>query len=291
MSKLFETARVLHIEPTDVCQAACPLCARETDPTFNKELKHSYSLQDFKELVPEKLIYRLDKVFMCGNYGDPAANSASKSILSYVREVNSSIVLGMNTNGGLQDTMWWADLANVMHQPRDYVVFSIDGLEDTNHIYRKNVSWDRVMRNAETFISSGGNAQWDMLIYEHNEHQVDACEQLAQTMGFKWFRAKVSKRESTVDWLQPPKGWTRPVIDHGPINCFRNQDQSIYLNAKGVFQPCCWLGYTDATVDDFNSISQTWDTDQCNPICKSTCSTVNNMSNFTGQWQREVQLC
>ena len=291
MSKLFETVRVLHVEPTDVCQAACPSCARETDLTFNKDVQHKLSLPEFKNMVPEKIIYRLDKLFMCGNYGDPAANETSKSILSYVREVNSSIVLGMNTNGGLQGPYWWADLANVLYKPTDYVVFSIDGLEDTNHIYRKNVSWDRVMRNAETFIRAGGNAQWDMLVYEHNEHQVDACEQLARDMGFGWFRAKVSKREPTVNWLKPPKGWTRPVVEQGPINCFRNQDQSLYLSAKGIFHPCCWLGYGENTVNDFDAITASWNTNNCNPVCRETCSTVNNMSNFTGQWQRDVPLC
>lgn len=289
MSKLFETVRVLHVEPTDVCQAACPSCARETDPAFDKRVHNWLTVQDFEPY--EKLIYRLDKLFMCGNYGDPAANGEVTSIFSYVRQVNSSIVLGMNTNGGLQGTYWWTNLANILYKPTDYVVFSIDGLEDTNHIYRKNVSWDRVMSNAESFIAAGGNAQWDMLVYEHNEHQVEACEQLAQDMGFGWFRAKVSKREPTVNWLRPPRGWTRPVIDQGPIKCFRDQDQSLYLSARGVFHPCCWLGYGSDTVDAFDAVRASWNTDACNPVCRETCSSINNMTNFTGQWQRDVPLC
>ena len=28
------------MEPTDVCQAACPMCARETDQAFRKDIKH-----------------------------------------------------------------------------------------------------------------------------------------------------------------------------------------------------------------------------------------------------------
>ena len=197
----------------------------------------------------------------------------------------------MNTNGGLQAAWWWTALGERLSNPLDYVVFSIDGLADTNHIYRKNVVWDRVIANAEAFIRAGGSAHWDMLVYEHNEHQVEQCEQLAQAMGFKWFRAKVSKRVSTVDWLRPPKDWSRPVIETGPIDCFRNNDQSLYLSARGVFHPCCWLGVTDYTVDDFDQIASTWNTNNCNPVCHSTCSTVNNMSNFTGQWQRNVALC
>lgn len=290
MSKLFETVRILHLEPTDVCQAACPLCARETDTMFDKNIRHSLSVADIRRILPDHVIYRLDKMFMCGNYGDPSASDAL-SIIDYFRHINSSITIGMNTNGGLQAPWWWTALAKKLNQSHDYVVFSIDGLADTNHLYRKNVVWHKVLDNAAAFIQSGGSAHWDMLVYQHNEHQVEECEQLARAMGFKWFRAKVSKRNSTVDWLRPPNGWTRPVIEQGPIDCFRDRDQSLYLSAKGIFHPCCWLGYGDLTVDDFDNIKATWNTDSCNPVCKETCSTVNNMSNFTGQWQRNVALC
>lgn len=287
MLKLFETARVLHIEPTDVCQAACPACARETDPTFNKAVQHRMSLREFKLAVPEKLIYRLDKAFMCGNYGDPAANETSKSILSYIREVNSSIVLGMNTNGGLQSSYWWADLANVMHKPEDYVVFSIDGLEDTNHIYRKNVSWERIMRNAATFIESGGNAHWDMLVFKHNEHQVDECEKLAKKMGFKWFRAKVSKREH-FGGTERPVHWFRPIAS-GPIQCQALADKGLFLDAQGRFSPCCWLGEADPTAN-FDDVQASWSTNTPHKTCKEICSSSNNTSNFASQWQRIVEF-
>ena len=288
MLKLFETARVLHIESSDVCQAACPACARETDPTFDKRVQNQLSLREFKTAVPEKLIYRLDKVFMCGNYGDPAANESSKSILSYIREVNSSIVLGMNTNGGLQARYWWADLANVLHKPKDYVVFSIDGLEDTNHIYRRNVSWDRLIGNAETFIKSGGNAHWDMLVFKHNEHQVEACERLAKNMGFKWFRAKVSKREY-LGGTEKPVHWVQSDIKTGPIVCQALKENGLFLDARGRFSPCCWLGEADPTAD-FESVQASWYTETPHKTCKAICSTSNNINNFASQWQRIVEF-
>lgn len=288
MLKYLETVRVLHLEPTDICQAACPLCARETDPAFDKDVQHSLTVEDIKRILPEYVIARLDKMFMCGTYGDPAAGPNTLELYKYFRSLNSDITLGMNTNGGLQNTAWWKKLAEQFSNPRDYVVFSIDGLEDTNHVYRKNVSWRRVVANAEAFIGAGGAAQWDMLIYEHNEHQVDACEQLARDMGFTWFRAKVSKRTSTVNWLRPPKNWTRPVVEQGLINCFRDNEQSLYISAQGIIHPCCWLG--SETLDDFEAVRDNWNTSKCNPICKETCSTVNNVSNYTGQWQRNVAL-
>ena len=292
MSKLFDTAKVLHLESTDVCQAECPLCARETDTTFNKDNQHHLDVHAILNLFSTKQISQLEKMFMCGNYGDPAAGKHTLDIYRLFRSINPDIVLGMNTNGGLQNALWWKELSGILCKSEDFVVFSIDGLEDTNHIYRKNVSWDKVINNARAFIESGGSAHWDMLVYEHNQHQVDYCEQLARDMGFKWFRAKVSKRQSNVRWLNSPKGWQSPVINGGNISCIRNKEQSLYINAKGIVYPCCWLGHNNSTafVDKFDDIVASWGTNNTNPVCERICSTIKDVSSFSNQWQREVSL-
>jgi MoaA/NifB/PqqE/SkfB family radical SAM enzyme len=291
MSKLFETAKVLHLEVTDVCQAECPLCARETDPLFNKDLRHNLTASDMATILGEQFISRLDKMFMCGNYGDPAAGSNTLSIVDYFRQVNKHITLGMNTNGGIQSPSWWAELGQRFNQPTDYVVFSIDGLEDTNHIYRKKVNWSKVMNNSAAFIKAGGRAHWDMLVYEHNEHQVDIAEQMAQDMGFTWFRAKVSKRHSNISWLQPPKDWIQPPIATGAIDCHVLKEQSVYMSARGTVYPCCWLGNnSEFTIDKFDEISRNWESAP-NPVCTATCATNQHGTNFTNQWQRNIELC
>ena len=290
MLKLFETAKVLHLEVTDVCQAECPLCARETDPLFNKDLKHNLTVSDMATILGEQFISRLDKMFMCGNYGDPAAGSNTLSIVDYFRQVNNHITVGMNTNGGIQSPSWWTELGQRFDQLNDYVVFSIDGLADTNHIYRKKVNWSKLMNNAAAFVKAGGSAHWDMLVYEHNKHQVDIAEQMARDMGFTWFRAKVSKRPSNISWLQPPKAWAQPLVAKGPIDCHVLKEQSVYMSARGIVYPCCWLGHnTDHTVDKFNSIRESWTTHP-NPICSASCATNTLGSNFTNQWQRTVQI-
>lgn len=291
MLKFLETVRVLHLEPTDVCQAACPQCARELDPAFDKKIKHYLTVPDLQRILPDSVIRRLDKMYMCGNYGDPAASEAL-SIVDHFRNINSSITIGMNTNGGIQASWWWKALGERLKNPLDYVVFSVDGLEDTNHIYRKNVVWERVIANAEAFIRAGGAAHWDMLVFEHNQHQVDACEQLARKLGFKFFRAKVSRRhnEYPVQFLKQPAGWQDPVTLEGNIKCLALEENSLYISAKGTVHPCCWLGASDgADINEFVTIQENWKTNP-NAICKKTCSTNNVGSSFTNQWQREVQL-
>jgi MoaA/NifB/PqqE/SkfB family radical SAM enzyme len=285
--------KILHLEPTDACNAACPQCARETDKNFNKNIVHQLTIEQITQLIDEDLIGKLDKMFMCGTYGDPAAGKSTLDIYRYFREINPTITLGMNTNGGLRDVNWWTQLAGLLNQTKDYVVFSIDGLSDTNHIYRANVNWNKVIENAKAFIDAGGSAHWDMLVFDHNNHQVDQAESLAKKMGFKWFRAKVSKRFNShpVDFLNPPKGWRDPIVTEGKISCQALIESSVYISAKGIIHPCCWVGsIKTATLDQFSFIQDSWTTEQPYEICKNTCTKNVSGTSFTNQWQREIEF-
>jgi len=292
-----QSIKVLHIESTDACNAACPQCARETDITFNKNDLHHLTIEQIKNLVDKDTIRNLDKMFMCGNYGDPAAGKNTLEIFRYFREINPTIILGMNTNGGLRSIEWWQELAEIFKKPgeypQEYVVWSIDGLDDTNHIYRVNVNWNKVMENAQAFISAGGRAHWEMLIFQHNQHQVGQAETLAKELGFTWFRAKVSRRFNRypVNFLQPPIGWQDPVVDSTIIDCQAIKDQSVYISAQGKIYPCCWLGNSESfTLENFDSVQSSWESSTPNQVCKSTCGKNNIGTSFINQWQREVEF-
>jgi MoaA/NifB/PqqE/SkfB family radical SAM enzyme len=292
--------KVLHLEVTDVCQAACPQCGREVDPAFDKKQKHHLTVEQLKSMFSEDFIRNLDKMFMCGNYGDPAASPHTIEIFKYFRSINPNLTLGMNTNGAINNKDWWIKLANVLTGPTDFVVFSIDGLEDTNHIYRKNVVWAKLIENAAAFINAGGPAQWEMLIYEHNQHQVNAAEELARSMGFFWFRTKVSKRFTTapITFLNPPKNYNLPNVKKlQKIDCHALNEQSVYVSATGRLLPCCWFGaevfslddHAEQLLSDWNKIPTSWDS---NPhrICTNTCGLDESGTSFSKQWQIQKQL-
>jgi MoaA/NifB/PqqE/SkfB family radical SAM enzyme len=224
---------------------------------------------------------------MCGNYGDPAAGAYTGDIYKWARQLNPTITLGMNSNGAIQNTFWWHEIGRLFNQPQDYVVFSIDGLEDTNSVYRKGVSWTKLMQNTQAFIEAGGSAHWDMLIYQHNEHQVDECEQLARSMGFRWFRAKVSKRP-LIGKLEWPRNYQLQTFE-GAIKCHAQQEKSAYIDARGNLSPCCWIGATqtdfvrtDSVVDFYTKKHAT---------CVKTCSTDQSQTAFSNQWRKEIELC
>jgi molybdenum cofactor biosynthesis enzyme MoaA len=86
--------KMLHIEPTDVCQAACPLCNRETDPDFNKSDQRHLKVEHIQKLYSEEEIKNLDKLLMCGVYGDPAAGKYTLDLLQLFQKDQSQYCVG-----------------------------------------------------------------------------------------------------------------------------------------------------------------------------------------------------
>ena len=286
----FHNVKIIHLEPTTNCNAACPQCLRTRTSFEPNEL----SLEDVKVLFTQDVLLQLEKIYMCGNYGDPASARQTIEMYEYFKSVNPNIIIGMNTNGGIRNPEWWDRLAKVMTGEKDYVVFSIDGLEDTNHLYRRNVRWSKVIENAQAFINAGGKAHWDMLVFEHNKHQVDDAYALAKSMNFKWFRAKVSRRFNRfpVDGISQPIDFIDNKVSEGYIECSAMKENSIFVDASGKVYPCCWQvegNYQNNIVQWFYDLSENWNTNP-DTTCKKSCLKNNQGTTFTNQWYREVEI-
>jgi sulfatase maturation enzyme AslB (radical SAM superfamily) len=89
----------------------------------------------------------------------------------------------MNTNGDNFDTKWWYDLGQKM-TGGDQIIFALDGLKKTHEFYR-DTNWNRVFSNVKAFIEGGGTAIWQMILFRHNEHQVDLVKALAKALDVK----------------------------------------------------------------------------------------------------------
>lgn len=289
------STKVLHLELTTRCNAKCPQCDRVwPDSGYTRD--HELTLAKVQELFPVEFVQGLDKMFACGTFGDPAAARECLSIFRWFREINPNITLGMNTNGGLRDALFWIELGKIMCNPLDYVVFSIDGMASTNDIYRKGVMWHRIMLNAETFIASGGRAHWDMLVFQHNQHHVANCREHARKMGFVRFRTKVSSRfaDRPVKFLNPPKGF-ETIEPTGPVQCHAAQERSLYVAATGQILPCCFIGgevfkMTEELrhlVDNTEDLAASWSTNP-HPVCTRNCATHQNKTHFEQQFYEET---
>lgn len=273
----YEDIRVIHLENTQNCQASCPMCDRnQNGGDINPHIDLSeLTLEDCKRIFEPDFIKQLKTMYMCGNLGDPIVARDTLDIFKYFREHNKDMWLSMNTNAGARDEAWWSELAQVFGR-MGTVIFSVDGLRDTNHLYRQGVVWDNVERAMKSFIAAGGRARWDFLIFEHNQHQVQEAEEISKLMGFERFQAKKTGRfvtaksekkeshqavnrkgEKTTELKKPEKKYQNKALskqdmlvqkygsmdayyDVVPVNCKVKDEGSLFITAEGLAMPCCW---------------------------------------------------
>lgn len=270
----YEDVREVHLEVTTRCNAACPQCPRNlSGGPVNPGLPLvELTLEDVRRIFPRELARRLRKLYACGNYGDPMVAKDTLAIFEHLRAENAAMELGMFTNGSGRTPAFWEGLAKAV----SYVRFSIDGLEDTNHLYRRGTQWGRIMESVKAFIGAGGRAEWDFIVFKHNEHQTAEARALAERLGFKRFFLKKTSRffsAGSVSGRQvtPRDGEPAYVLEEPDDPRFRNPavvrlaqvgrgrgfadyqaeteitckaalHSRVYVSAEGLVFPCCWTG-------------------------------------------------
>ena len=95
---------------------------------------------------------------MCGRLGDPPAARDCLAICEYL--IDRDILVTISTNGSLRTEKWWRELGNIFRRNGSFVEFHIDGLEDTNHLYRINTRYDKIINNARSYMETGAAAEW-----------------------------------------------------------------------------------------------------------------------------------
>jgi MoaA/NifB/PqqE/SkfB family radical SAM enzyme len=266
-------------EITTACNAACPQCPRNYYGSYtwpNLPIVQ-IDLDWVKKYLPPAIWKKMRRVDFCGTYGDPIMNNNLISIISWIKEINSTTKIEIKTNGGVRTTEWWKSLAQVLSE-KDHVVFGIDGLEDTNHLYRKNVNFLKVIENAKAFISAGGRAYWSFIVFKHNEHQVEEARKLSKELGFvdiivkktwRFFNknheyqdnyAVLSKEGNIEYYLEIPsnpeyvnEGYQtikfldnkyknfKKYLETTEIHCHEKSAKQIYISAEGLVFPCGWI--------------------------------------------------
>jgi len=188
----YENIVNVHFEVSSLCNAECPVCNRRLSggPKNPVMIERAVTLEQFKKWFSVDFLKQLRQLLLCGNYGDPMTAPELIPILRYFRELNPYASISMNTNAGGRDKKFWEDLSDVIGG-FGRVVFSVDGLEDTNHLYRKGVSWDKVMNAMTAFTSTKkATAVWEFLVFEHNQHQIAEARELSEQLGFLEFWPK-----------------------------------------------------------------------------------------------------
>ena len=266
----FKEIKRIHLELSTNCQAKCPMCARNEHGGLENPILpiNDISIDFFKHIFTIPFLQQIETVSICGNFGDALLNNDLPSILEYITTSNTKVKLDLHTNGSLRSTTWWRDLVKVL--PSDHCIhFGIDGLEDTHHIYRIGTNFNKIIKNAKTFIDAGGKAQWNFITFKHNEHQLDLARQMSKDLGFESFQEKQTSRFIGDPWfdvvdktgnviykLENPSERKivfidkktvenfKQVINDATIVCEVEDTKSVYLDGQGYLWPCCFVAGT-----------------------------------------------
>ena len=288
----------IHVEASTYCNARCPLCPRSL---YGYKVPGVYSethlkVDKFKECLdrlPDRTL-----VYFNGNLGDPMMNPDILSLTDL-----TGCETSITTNGSIGSKETWTRLAEKNVQ----VTFSVDGLEDTNHLYRQDVSWEKVMERIKWFIGAGGKATWKFVVFKHNSHQKSHAKALSEKLGFMDFvlvddgrnyGPALDKDGNITHWILPEDGSMSPTpydVKAGieryksthynfklekrkyNISCEHLNDMSVYIDARGRIGPCCYQGFDlphlpFVDLNGFPKLEKSWQTNSCNPVCAQSCA-------------------
>jgi len=309
----------LHMEFSSVCNARCPMCARNVAGyPINAGFKETnLSLSLVKKSFEKDFIKQLTNgIQVGGNFGDFVCNMESLPILEYFRSNNTYMPIEISTNGSARTKEFWQELAKLNLT----IMFCLDGLEDTHKLYRMDTNWRQIISNASFYINAGGKAIWKMIEFEHNKHQIEACKKLANDLGFNKFmipdhgRAKSLAFNRDGTFSHTIGEWD--AVDKSPINeqkflknlnkcdplpdqsdypsipkCDSLRRKSIYVSAEGKVYFCCFMGHSPKT---YRTNFMTPSNLQLNKIIKENDLNYYNLetaiawfNNVTESWQKE----
>lgn len=274
----------IELNITQLCNARCPMCKRFIDQgtklsphIINKSISNKIIEYMFLEQLPN-----LQLIDMSGTDGDPLSHPNLFDIIKKIRQY-SDCTINIETNGGARSPNFYKQLAYI---PNLKIIFSIDGLRDTNHLYRIGVSYDKVINNAKSFIDNNGLAIWKMIVFKHNQHQIMQAKNIAKELGFQNF--KLIYNDNKINIHSKVKF---PNYDITPIyediaqpkirKCKLAVGKKIYVTEQGIVFPCCYF-HNDFVINNSELLNFVSKNGNLNNIILSENNTLSKIlqSNF-----------
>jgi MoaA/NifB/PqqE/SkfB family radical SAM enzyme len=315
------SVRIVHVEASSRCNSHCPMCSRYTaDGNVQPDLvEEDLTTETFYKLFTKEFTSQLEHVYFSGVYGDPCLNKNLPEFVNYLMD-NGCQSISIDTNGGYRNEDWWAKLART----GVLINFALDGASvNTLNQYRINVNYDKVIANLSSYVKAGGIAQWNFIVFKHNEHEVETARQLAKDLGVE-FRIKVTQKfrqnknhkvmvfGKHVNTLEPPveQQYRHPNIgskEHTPqttfkfkltkyshlnenkISCKTVERKDIFLSASGLLMPCCYLGtYTHDSPGSYQ-FRQLYDLSKFDLKTNTAEQVLDYFKNISDKWNTTVE--
>jgi len=189
-----------NMEITNKCTLGCLECPRTGNPWVLKNLT-DLPLELIRQTFPQEKAadFAGMKINLCGAYGDCIYHKQFHEVIAYLKQVGFHILI--ETNGSYKKQAWWERTCEILGDD-DSVIFSVDGLRDTNPLYRVHSDWDSIVTAMKT-CAPRVKTNWKFIVFKHNEGQLEEARQLAESLNIHSITFKKSARFREVDELAP----------------------------------------------------------------------------------------
>jgi molybdenum cofactor biosynthesis enzyme MoaA len=180
--QLSDLIKCIDFEISSLCNAGCSVCMRRRYGHYSEFTQTYWSIEDVKTHIDLEIIKNLKNLILCGNFGDTMGNPDVVKIVKYFKENNPNLPIDINTNGGIGTVEDYAELAEL----GVHMIFGLDGIGESNELYRVNVKWDKVLENLNSFVSKAKPHQLEIqfIMWAETTNQIIPMIDFIQSIGF-----------------------------------------------------------------------------------------------------------
>jgi radical SAM protein with 4Fe4S-binding SPASM domain len=281
ITKLRGKPYVIFVDPVNLCNLKCPLCATGMGEIARVQKRMDY--EHFKHVIDTMKGWAYEVSLY--NWGEPLLHKDIFDMIGYARSNNLATVMSSNLSlhkPGLMD--------RILESGLEELTVSIDGVtQETYEKYRVNGNLDLVLRNLRYLMNRRRElglktpwVEWQFITFKHNEHEMQAARDLAREIGVDLIRfippgvpfdADVNRKKDLAKEYFSANPALRYQDPDGPT--FRNASffhkhggcfylyRSMTVNPDAGVAPCCVVyndkyDFGNLMEKDFNAI---WNND------------------------------
>lgn len=222
---------------TSRCNAICKFCSHNEPYRFDKGI-----LDLDLDVILRPLLHKTNEIVMCGGLGDPILHPNFIKFIRSCRIDFPNLKIIISTNGSITNEYFWLELG-ILSNNKIKIIFGIDGLEHNHYKYR-GTDFNKIIENLKKYVSSGGNAIWQFIVFDYNYNDIEDAANLAKELGCIEFLA--IRSDMYDDEFRAPKdilsrNQIMKNLKTNKIFCYWKERKSFYINEYGEVHPCCHI--------------------------------------------------
>jgi MoaA/NifB/PqqE/SkfB family radical SAM enzyme len=278
---ILSTGHKIRLDLGNYCNLDCPSCFRQAiTKDYNKKNNTSYeyhpylnnryvTVDDVKTWFPVSFLNKhVQNMLFDGASSEPTLNPHFEEILSYFCDNVPEVT--MSTNGSTRNVKWWEKIGKT----KLYPTFSIDSLKPNNNLYRIGSDTNKIIENMKAFISAGGKARLKMILFKHNQDEIEDFISFSNEIGCDFDLIPAFEFVNKTSYEVNYKGKTylieknnlkernkpyRELSSDPNDYCILKTSKTIIVHSNGVIYPCCHIEgqffqiYEDFFIDEANT--------------------------------------